>query len=56
MARIKPERHEGVVISGRDARGGEIVLRSRRRRAIFLAGLAGLVLLALVVWFAGLAS
>lgn len=32
-----------------DVRGGEIILRSRRRRIIFIAGLIGFVLLALIL-------
>jgi hypothetical protein len=34
------------------ARGGEIILRSRLRRAIFIAGLAGVVVIAvlLMIW------
>jgi hypothetical protein len=34
------------------ARGGEIILRRRWQRAIFIVGLAGAVLLALLVQFA----
>jgi hypothetical protein len=34
------------------ARGGEIILRSPLRRAIFIAGLAGAVVLALLLAFA----
>jgi hypothetical protein len=36
---------EGQRISSRNARGGEVILRTRRRRVIFLAGLAGFVVL-----------
>lgn len=43
-----------VHISGQDARGGEIILRTRRRRAVFLGGLIGIVLLVLIVRVAGL--
>lgn len=32
-------------INAQEARGGDVILRSRRRRAIFLAGLAGFVIL-----------
>jgi len=35
------------------ARQGQIILRTRTQRAIFIAGLAGAVLLALVLKFAG---
>jgi hypothetical protein len=37
------------------ARGGEIILRTPARRAIFIAGLAGAVVLALVLSFMRLA-
>ena len=36
-----------------DVRGGEIILRTRRRRIIFFGGLIGIVLLALIVRIAG---
>lgn len=32
-----------------DVRGGEIILRTRRRRLIFIAGLAAFVLLAILL-------
>lgn len=38
--------------SAENARGGEIILRSRTRRLIFIAGLVGAVILLLVYWFA----
>lgn len=38
-------------ISAEDARGGEIILRSRTRRLIFIAGLVGLMIVALIVRF-----
>ncbi|OHV89328.1 peptide ABC transporter permease [Mesorhizobium sp. ORS 3428] len=37
------------VFSGEDARQGEIILRTRTRRIIFIAGLVGIVVLALVL-------
>lgn len=40
-------------ISGQDARQGEIILRTRARRIVFIAGLAGAVVLALLVSFFG---
>jgi len=46
------DRAAGTVYSAERARQGDIVLRSRRRRLVFIAGLAGLVLLGLVVGFA----
>lgn len=38
----------GRLIAGEEARQGEIILRSRKRRIIFIAGLAGFVLLAAI--------
>ena len=39
------------VYSGEKARGGEIILRTGRERAIFIAGLAGAIILAvLLAW------
>lgn len=35
--------------SAEEARGGEIILRTRNRRILFLAGLVGIVLLALLI-------
>lgn len=46
---------QAPVHKARDARGGEIILRTRRRRILFLAGLAGIVLLVLIVRLAMLA-
>ncbi|HZP09429.1 hypothetical protein [Methyloceanibacter sp.] len=34
---------------GEDARGGEIILRTSLRRAVFIAGLAGAVVLAVLL-------
>ena len=46
------ERHDETIhIDAEDARGAEIVLRKRRSRAIFIAGLVGIVVLALVLRF-----
>ena len=44
----EPRKH----ISAEDARGGEIILRTRTRRLIFIAGLVGLVIVGLIVRFA----
>ncbi|WP_431870707.1 peptide ABC transporter permease [Allosphingosinicella sp.] len=44
---------EAPHISAEDARGGEIILRTRRRRIIFIAGLVGFVVLALLLKFYG---
>lgn len=41
-----------VHLTGREARGGEIILRSRRRRRIFIAGLVGFVILAIAIYVA----
>jgi hypothetical protein len=38
--------------SAEQVRGGEIILRTRRRRIIFIAGLVGFVLLAILLNFA----
>lgn len=35
-------------ISGERARGGQIILRTRARRIVFIAGLAGFVLLSII--------
>ncbi|AZO31734.1 MULTISPECIES: peptide ABC transporter permease [Mesorhizobium] len=45
----KDRDEEGPVFSGQDARQGEIILRTRTRRIIFIAGLVGIVVLALVL-------
>ncbi|MER8725187.1 hypothetical protein [Mesorhizobium sp. M1027] len=42
---------EWSVFSAEQARQGEIILRTRARRIIFIAGLVGLVFLALLVWW-----
>lgn len=36
-------------ISAQDARGGEIILRTRAHRLIFIAGLVGMIVLAAVL-------
>jgi small basic protein len=41
-----------VVISAEKARQGEIVLRKRWQRGVFIAGLVGAVVLAIVLRFA----
>ncbi|HEX5183207.1 MAG TPA: peptide ABC transporter permease [Allosphingosinicella sp.] len=40
-------------LTAEEARGGEIILRSRARRAIFIGGLALLVLIVIILWFGG---
>jgi hypothetical protein len=44
------------VYSAQDARQGEIILRTRARRAIFIGGLIGMVLLALFAAIIGFAT
>ncbi|WP_315927002.1 peptide ABC transporter permease [Mesorhizobium sp. SP-1A] len=48
----KERKRERVTLSGEDARQGEIILRTRARRIIFIAGLVGVVLLAVLIRFA----
>ncbi len=45
-----PPSREPTHIAGQDARGGEIILRTRRRRAIFIGGLVLWALLAMLVY------
>ena len=53
-AKPMARQHEtSPVYSGEKARGGKIILRTRRERAIFIAGLVGAAILALLLaWFA----
>lgn len=46
-----PNRHEIKEIPADKARQGEIILKSRTRRIVFIAGLVGLVVLGLIVGF-----
>jgi hypothetical protein len=46
----KPD--EPIHIDAEDARAGEIILRKRWQRRVFLAGLAGIVILFVVVFLA----
>lgn len=48
-------RDEPVHLTADQARGGEVILRARWQKAVFLAGLIGFVLLALVLGLYGLA-
>ena len=48
-ARPAPPRKPKAPYPAEDARGGEIILRSRMQRAIFIAGLVGAVVLALLL-------
>lgn len=43
-----------IHLTGEQARGGEIILRTPGRRAVFLAGLIGAALLAVVLGLAGI--
>ncbi|MGE0750057.1 MAG: hypothetical protein AB7K64_05660 [Variibacter sp.] len=43
------EEPKAPTYSAQDARGGEIVLRSRQRRMIFIAGLVGVVVLVILL-------
>ena len=45
----KDRDNEEPVFSGQNARQGEIILRTRAQRIIFIAGLVGIVVLALLV-------
>jgi hypothetical protein len=42
---------DGATISGTDARQGEIILDSPARKGIFIAGLAGAALIALITLY-----
>jgi len=45
-----PPKREPPPYPGEKARGGEIILRSRPQRLIFIAGLVGAVLLVVLLW------
>jgi hypothetical protein len=47
-SRLKDGEHE-TVLSAEDARQGEIILRTKTRRIIFIAGLVGLVIVAVLL-------
>ena len=49
------QREEPIRIKAQDARGAEIILKKRRNRMIFIAGLVGFVLLMAAVRCAGMA-
>ncbi|KXF75339.1 peptide ABC transporter permease [Paramesorhizobium deserti] len=49
---VKDKDPEQFTYSGEKARQGEIILRTRTRRIIFIAGLAGILLFALILRFA----
>ena len=53
MAAPQQRPDEPIHIDADKARGAEIILTGRRNRAIFIAGLVGFVVLALILnWFA----
>ena len=52
MAEEPRDRNEQKTYAAEGVRQGAIVLRSRQRRAIFIAGLVGIVLLVLVLGLA----
>lgn len=45
----EPERDEAIHIDAQDARGAEIILRKRRNRMIFIAGLVAFAVLAIAL-------
>lgn len=47
MAEERPDTHKA-----QDVRGGEIILRTKRRRIIFIAGLVAFVILGIILRFA----
>lgn len=53
--RTTSQREEPIRIDAQDARGAEIILKKRRNRLIFIAGLVGFVLLMVAVRCAGMA-
>lgn len=51
-SRDRHDAHERPTYSAEDVRQGEIILRTKPRRAVFVAGLVGCVLLALILGIA----
>jgi uncharacterized membrane protein len=49
-----PEHETGPVYSRRDVRQSDMVLRKRRERGVFVAGLFGAVVLAIVIVLIGM--
>lgn len=47
---MKEKRRKERTFSAEDARGGEIILTTRVRRAVFIAGLLGSVVLAFLLF------
>ena len=50
---VMSEREKTEEFSGHDTRQGEIILRSPARKAIFIAGLAGIVVLSVLLTVSG---
>ena len=46
-----PEGHDPESYSAESARGGEIILKSRSRRIVFVTGLVAAVVVGLIAWF-----
>ncbi|HVJ00050.1 MAG TPA: hypothetical protein VM657_13385 [Sphingomonas sp.] len=42
-----------VHLTAEEARGGHIVLRKRRQRIVFTAGLVGMAIVAIAAWLIG---
>ncbi len=53
MADDQPQPDQPIHISADDARGSEIILGSRARRFIFLAGLIGSMVIAVILMLVG---
>jgi hypothetical protein len=49
----RPDDDEAPHLTAQEARGGDIVLRSAGRRAIFIAGLVLIVIVAAIVYWTG---
>nr|CAD6438822.1 peptide ABC transporter permease [Rhizobium sp. Q54] len=49
----RKQHQEQKTYSAEQARGGEIILRTRWRRVVFISGLVGLVVLAVLVRWSG---
>lgn len=47
----RKDAEQRTVVSAEDARQGEIILRTRTRRITFIAGLVGLVIIAILLRF-----
>lgn len=45
------DRDAPIILSGEDARQGEVILRKRWQRIVFVAGLVGIVVVLLIAHF-----